>query len=185
MGKPKALLQHEDGVTTFVAHAIQTARAAGVANILVVGRDGDDGLRREVEREGATLVVNPDPDRGQLSSLLVGLEEAVQRFDADTVVVTPVDVPLVTPSGLRLLLQRAATSGAVILRASADGRHGHPVIFKRPVFGELRDADPNVGARAVVHRDPGRVLDVDVGDPGVTIDVDTPDDYRRAFGRPV
>ena len=185
MGKPKALLPHADGVTTFVAHAIRTAHAAGVANVLVIGRPHDDALRGEVEREGASLVINPEPDRGQLSSLLVGLDEVTGRFDAEAVMVIPVDVPMVTAEDLRGLLARAASSAAPIVRAVAGGRHGHPVIVKRGVFSELRDADPSVGARAVIHRDPSRVLDVDVGEPGVAFDVDTPDDYRRAFGRPV
>jgi len=185
MGKPKALLPHADGVTTFVAHAIRTARAAGVENILVVARPDDRALMGEVTREDAAVVINAEPERGQLSSLLAGLDEAVRRFDADAVIVMPVDVPMVTPEGVRRLLDRAASVTAPIVRASAGGRHGHPVIFKRGVFAELRDASPSVGAKAVVHRDPARVLDVDVGDPGVALDVDTPDDYRRAFGRPL
>jgi CTP:molybdopterin cytidylyltransferase MocA len=129
--------------------------------------------------------VNPDPDRGQLSSLQAGLDAAVDRHGADAIMVMPVDVPLLTADGVRRLLAAAASSPSPVLRAAHGGRHGHPVIFGREVFDELRHADPAVGAKAVVHRDPARVLDVDVGDPGVTVDVDTPEDYRRAFGRAV
>jgi molybdenum cofactor cytidylyltransferase len=56
------------------------------------------------------------------------------------------------------------------------------VLFKRAVFDELRAADPDVGARAVVRADRSRVRDVEVDDPGVALDIDTPDDYFRAFG---
>jgi CTP:molybdopterin cytidylyltransferase MocA len=56
------------------------------------------------------------------------------------------------------------------------------VLFKREVFDGLRTADPRLGARAVVRADPARVLDVDVGDPGVIVDIDTPEDYARLFG---
>ena len=55
------------------------------------------------------------------------------------------------------------------------------MLFKREVFDELA-ADSTLGAKAVVRADPVRVLDVDVDDPGVTIDVDTPADYERLFG---
>ena len=61
--------------------------------------------------------------------------------------------------------------------------HGHPVLFKREVFAELRAADSAVGAKAVVRANAARVLDVEVDDPGVTIDVDTPADYERFFHR--
>lgn len=183
MGRSKALLPHTDGRTTFVAYVIRTSRAAGLERIIVVARPGDEELKEEVGREGALLVVNAEPDRGQLSSLLVGLEAAEREYHAESIVVMPVDVPLITAGGLQILLERAASDAAPILRAAAAGRHGHPVIFKRAVFEELRAADPELGAKAVVRADPGRVRDVEVGDPGVTEDVDTPDDYHRAFGR--
>lgn len=184
MGRPKALLPHADGVTTFVAFAIRTARAAGVSTILVVGRPHDDALREEVLREEALFVVNPSPDRGPLSSLLSGLEMA-ERHDATAIMLMPVDVPTITPEAVKQLIGAATASPLPIARASASGTHGHPVIFKQAVFEELRTADESVGAKAVVRRDPGRVLNVDVGDAGVTFDVNTADDYRRAFGRSV
>jgi molybdenum cofactor cytidylyltransferase len=183
MGRPKALLPHTDGRTTFVAHVIRTSRAAGVERIIVVARPDDEALKEEVAREGASLVLNTDPDRGQLSSLLVGLDAAEREHHAASIMVIPVDVPLISAGGLRILLDRAALDASPIVRAAAGGRHGHPVIFKRAVFEELRAADPELGAKAVVRADPARVRDVEIGDPGVTEDVDTPDDYHRAFGR--
>jgi molybdenum cofactor cytidylyltransferase len=184
MGRSKALLPHLDGKTTFVAHAVGELRAAGLPVILVVGRHDDDALRAAVVQLQAEFVSNPDPDRGQLSSLVAGLEVADQTYRAEAVVVLPVDVPLITAAGIRALCTRAAGGGA-ILRSASGGRHGHPVLFTREVFDELRHADPALGARSVVRADPSRVVDVEVGEPGVLVDVDTPDDYRRAFGRPV
>ena len=77
--------------------------------------------------------------------------------------------------------ERGDTSdrAAPILRAVHQGQHGHPVIFARAVFPELRTADPAVGARQVLRRDPARVCEVAVDDAGVLRDVDEPDDYRR------
>jgi CTP:molybdopterin cytidylyltransferase MocA len=54
------------------------------------------------------------------------------------------------------------------------------VIFKRELFQALRDADPASGAKAVLRAH--AVEDVDVGDPAVAEDVDTPGDYRRVIG---
>ncbi len=64
-------------------------------------------------------------------------------------------------------------------RAIGEQRHGHPVIFDRAVFADLRSADPNIGAKAVfaTHRD--RIVNVEVKDAGAFEDIDTPEDYER------
>ena len=92
---------------------------------------------------------------------------------------TLVDVPLVGAPAMAVLLARARVSPAPIVRAVHAGRHGHPVIFKRAVFDALRNADLASGAKAVLRAH--LIDDVDVGDPGVAEDVDTPADYARLF----
>lgn len=183
MGRSKALLPHLDADTTFVAHAIRQARLAGLETVLVVGRPHDDALRDEVAREGGAFVVNPESEGGQLSSLLSGLDAAADNPNLEGLLVMPVDVPLMSAAVMRTLLARADVAESSIVRAVHAGRHGHPVLFKREVFEELKSADPSLGAKAVVRANPHRVLDVEVDDPGVTMDVDTPEDYERLFGR--
>ena len=68
-------------------------------------------------------------------------------------------------------------------RVTHRGRHGHPVVFGSAVFEELRRADLNSGAKAVVHAHALDILNVEVDDSGVLRDVDTPRDYRELFGR--
>lgn len=182
MGSPKWRLLVASVRITFVAHLVETARKAGLDPIFVIGRKGESALADEVTRSGGTFVTNADPDRGQLSSIHAGLA-AAEAAGASGIMVMPVDVPLVTPSVLRDVLSAIDEDGVQIARASHRGRHGHPVLFTRAVFDELRTADPAVGARAVVRADPQRVREVEVGEPGVAIDIDTPEDYRRVFGR--
>jgi len=180
MGRPKALLRQIQSGRTFVSHLIRLSRGTDLSPILVIGRADDLALRSAVENEGGRFVVNADPDRGQLSSILTGLDVLP---DADAVVVMPVDVPLVSTAVVAALVSAAEEPGIQIARAMHGGRHGHPVVFRRAVFAELRSADERVGAKAVVRADPLRVRDVEVGDIGVTLDIDTPDDYLRVFGR--
>jgi molybdenum cofactor cytidylyltransferase len=179
-GGPKALASA--GGTTFIAQILQVLRHAGVDQTLVVVRPGDEAILKEVQSAGlsARSVVNPDPDRGQLSSLLAGVN-AVDAAGVDGVLVMLVDMPLVTSATIRRLIQVARSSPALILRAACGGRHGHPVVFKRGAFDSLRHADPSVGARSVVHALPTE--DVEVDDRGVVEDVDTPADYQRLFER--
>ena len=185
MGTSKALLPHRDPARTLVGYLVRAALTGGATPVLVVGRPGDAELQNEAIAGGGVFVTNDTPDRGQLSSVLAGLAIAAANPAVTGVMVTPVDVPLITPVTIERLIAAARVTAAVILRATFAGRHGHPVLFKRDVFDELRRADPDVGAKSVVRIDPGRVLDIDVDDPGVAIDVDTPEDYERVFGRPV
>jgi molybdenum cofactor cytidylyltransferase len=178
MGRPKALLQAGGG-RTFIATILDSLHRGGVHDAVVVVRPGHDAVAAEVGTcaVGRT-VTNLRADEGQLSSLIAGLD----GIDGPGVVgalVTLVDVPLIQASTVRFLLARAAASDAPILRAVHRGRHGHPVIFKRELFEALRRADPAIGAKAVVRA--VRVEDVEVGDPGVVEDVDTPEDYARLF----
>jgi molybdenum cofactor cytidylyltransferase len=67
-----------------------------------------------------------------------------------------------------------------IVIARHDGRRGHPLIFDRPIFGELLSAPEEEGARYVVNADASRVAYVDLDDPGINLDLDTPADLVHA-----
>jgi molybdenum cofactor cytidylyltransferase len=182
MGRPKALLPCGDSGLPFVASLILALVEGGVADVLVVGRPDDTVLRLEVETRLGRFVENPRPDDGQLSSLVAGLNVA-DRPGVRGLLVTPVDVPLVTGAIVATLMREFHTFAAPIVRAVHRGRHGHPVIFSRTVFDELRRADPGVGAKAVVHAHERDLRDVEVGSEGVLTDVDTPEDYEGLFGK--
>lgn len=180
MGRPKALLHLDD--RTFVRAILDALRDAGLPSVIVVVRPGQPEVVAEVERAGfGRAVENPRADDGQLSSLLVGLD-AVDRPETNGVLVTLVDVPSIGAAAVRTLVTRAAASAAPVLRAVHLGRHGHPVVFKRAVFEALRRADPARGAKEIMRA--AGVEDVEVDDPGVVDDVDTPDDYQRLRALP-
>ena len=197
MGRPKALLPA--GAETFVGRIVRTLRAGGVGELLVVAPTADlaarIGAALAAHAAPPRIVVNPDPARGQLSSLLVGLEVLDPRGEAppgedrrrvDAVLMTLVDVPLVSAATVRTLLDRYRSTRAPVVRpARPDGAHGHPVVFDRALFDELRRADPAAGAKPVVRAHAAEAVDVPVDDPGAFTDIDTPDDYRRAFGTPL
>ena len=197
MGRPKALLPVDDR-DTFVSRLVRTLRAAGVAEVVVVAAaDGPvDAIRAALAavQPAPRIVLNPDASRGQLSSLLTGLE-AVDRPDRpdpdrpciDALLTTLVDVPLVGVATVRALLAAHARSRAPIVRPvrQADAAHGHPVIFDRLLFDALRGADPATGAKPVVRARAAEIENVPVDDRGAFCDVDTPAAYRRVFGRPV
>jgi CTP:molybdopterin cytidylyltransferase MocA len=204
MGRAKALLTMPSGNVTFLARIVSVVLEGGAADALVVGRPDDRALRLEVERvfdasqamrprswnqpappvnskpdftaARVRFVENHRADTGQLSSLIAGLN-AADRPGVRAILVTPVDLPLIKPETVATLLAAFSSSSLPVARATHRGRHGHPVVFGRAVFDALRRADPDVGAKSVVRAH--SVLDVEVEDPGVLQDVDTPDDYAR------
>lgn len=181
-GRPKALLPVEPAGPTFAARLISLFRAAGVDDVLVVGRPDDAPLRDLVERSGARFIINADADRGQLSSLIAALD-AIDARAVRGVIVMPVDIPSIRATTIATVRRAFLQGTCPIARATHQGRHGHPVIFGAAVFDELRRSDPNSGAKTVVHAHSSEVLNVEVDDPAVLRDVDTPQDYRELFGR--
>jgi molybdenum cofactor cytidylyltransferase len=178
MGRPKALLAI--GADTFVTRACRTLSEAGVDDLIVVAGTehaevaaalGDAGLH-------ARVIENPRREEGQLSSLLTGLAVA-DRPGVDAVLVHLVDVPLVRAETARAVVEAFRRTRAPVVRPAVGGRHGHPVLFSRRVFDDLRRADPAVGAKAVVRAHAADVCDVPVDDDGACRDVDTPEEYGR------
>lgn len=144
----------------------------GIHHALIESALLADGLRR-----GVRLVSNPDPARGQLSSIWTALDATPSN--ADGLLMTLVDVPMIASQTVRAVVTAWTESRAPVVRPVASGRRGHPVIFDRRIFDELRAAPLDSGARAVVRAHWDESVDVPVDDPGSLIDVDTPDDYER------
>jgi molybdenum cofactor cytidylyltransferase len=180
MGRPKAGLRVGPGGPTFAAALVQTLRSAGLADVTVVAGAHPDAVRGALAGvDGVEILDNPDWPSGQLSSLLTALA-ALEAPELEAVVVGLVDSPFVRPATVRLLLARWRETGAPIVRPALDGRHGHPVLFARETFADLRAAPRDRGAKAVFTARAAEVLDVVVDDPGVLADIDTPDDYDAA-----
>jgi CTP:molybdopterin cytidylyltransferase MocA len=183
MGRTKALLPAGPSGETFINRVIRVLREGGVDAIVVVVGGDAAAVRASLPREDASLaaVENPHFEDGQLSSLHVGLAAVEQRFDdIEAAMVTLVDLPLISPSTVRAVLEAFRTHPqAPLVRPRRAGRYGHPVIFNRSIFAELRRADPTKGAKPIVHAHAAEEVNVDVDDPGAFADIDTPEDYDR------
>ncbi|MEW6270321.1 MAG: nucleotidyltransferase family protein [Thermodesulfobacteriota bacterium] len=184
MGAPKAALVYEG--RSFARHVVEALRAGGVGEIVVVTGHAHDATAGALPALGrVTLVRNPEPERGQLSSLKIGLEHlATAAARVDAVVVALVDHPTVRAATVARLLEAAdAEPRPAIVVPVHERRRGHPVLFARAVWDELLATPDDAGARAVVRAEPARVREVAVADPGILADVDTPDDFARLRGR--
>jgi molybdenum cofactor cytidylyltransferase len=184
MGRDKALLPWPPPGAgsapgeTFLSAAIRLF-APYVDAVLVVTGKNEPALAPIVYANGASLIVNPDPDRGQFSSLKVGLQEVLSR-GRDAAMITLVDRPPVRPETIQKL--EAALNQALQQRKWAvvpeyQGQHGHPVLAGREMIEAFLRAPDTSNAREVEHANQAGIVYLPVSDPLVTANVDTPEQY--------
>lgn len=177
MGAPKLLLPF--GAGSVLAAYLAALKEAGVERVVVIVAAGDEVLAAEARRAGAEIAVNPDPERGMLSSLWAGLA-CLAGEEPRALVLGPADFPAVRPATVRRLLA-AVDAGALLAVPSVDGTRGHPLVVAGSLGAEIRRLDPSIGLRQLLRRRAGEVCEVPVDDPGVLLDVDDEESYRRAL----
>ena len=173
MGTPKALLRFEGA--TFLDR--MTALFAGVCDpvVVVLGYHADK-IRAGIERpDRAVFALNPDPDRGMLSSLHCGL--AAVPANAAGVMFAPVDHPHLEASTLETLAAHFEKTRAPVTVPVYRGEHGHPVCIARPLVDELLALPFTAMASDVIHRYAGQTCYFDIDDRAVVTDIDDPAAY--------
>jgi len=184
MGTDKALLPWPPATPglpptgqTFLSAAIQALYPFSEKVIVVVGKN-ENNLAPVVYANGASLVRNPDPDRGQFSSLQVGLQEVLNE-GRDAAMVTLVDRPPARAATLQTLGSTFADAGNDVWAVVPEynGKHGHPFLVAREMIEAFLKAPPSATARDIEHQNLRHISYVVVDDPLVTLNVDTPQEY--------
>jgi molybdenum cofactor cytidylyltransferase len=177
MGRDKALLPWKSG--TFLSAAIQALQPETELVIVVAGKNADR-LLPVVYANAAYLVVNPNPERGQLSSLQRGLEEVLSR-GRDAAIVTLVDRPAPAAETIAELKRAflAAGDGIWAVVPEYGSKHGHPIVIGREMIEAFLRSPSASSARDVEHAHQQHILYVPVDDPLVTVNVNTEDDYEK------
>jgi len=184
MGRDKALLpwprQATDLVTTqtFLSAAIGLFFSHVDVVLVVVGKN-EKVLAPTIYANGASLVINHAPERGQFSSLQVGLHEVLNR-GRDAAMITLVDRPPVrseTIEALELAFESATIHRKWSVVPAYHGKHGHPIIAGREMLEAFLRAPDSSNAREVEHAHAEKIEYLPVDDPLVAMNVDTPEQY--------
>jgi 4-nitrophenyl phosphatase len=178
-GRPKQLLDWE-GVP-LLAHVTDVALSSGLAPVAVVLGCGAEEAHAALGERPVQFLMNWRWESGLSTSVRVGL--AAIPPEADAVVFLQCDQPLISSDLLRALVACFEETGAAIVYPTHDGRRGTPVLFARRLFPELAAISGDEGGRVVIARHPDEVATVEVADPDVLTDVDTPADYERLVSR--
>ena len=175
MGHPKALLEYRG--RTFLESILDATSALGIKRRLVVLGPSSDKILQMHDLRNVTVLTTEAFDAGPIGSIRASIRE-IRAHPVDGLLVWPVDMPHVTIETVELLMDTFRSSGRPIVVPAYGGRRGHPVIFGRDVLDELMTVPDNLGAKAVVRADPGRVEVLEVQDWAVVDDLNTPSAYQ-------
>jgi molybdenum cofactor cytidylyltransferase len=177
MGRPKAFLPFRGG--TFLSNIAATLGQRCSPVIAVFGFDAARSMQtaRALGLPGLKAVENPDYPLGMLTSLQAGLR--VVPNEADAVFFTLVDHPAISLSTVDALMR----SEAIIAIPRFENTRGHPVLIRRAIFQEFLEEPTVSKVRDVIDRHAAEIAYIEVGDPGISDDVDDPARYEKLLAR--
>jgi molybdenum cofactor cytidylyltransferase len=174
MGRPKPLVPILG--QPLLTRVLQTVRSIDPAETIVVLGAGADRIRDQVDLRGITVVVNSEFQDGMGSSIRHGAEAAESK---GPLLIVLGDQPFVEPATLQALIRRHAAGEGKILIPTFEGVRGNPILLDRTLLPELDSLRGDAGCSALFPIHAADLVEVPVTDPGILIDVDTPDELAR------
>ena len=206
MGRPKPSLPYGD--STMVGVVARTLLNVDLDRVVVVTRSELAASLDLPSDPRIVIVYNDDANSEMIDSVRAGLmhlviAERLKRRKQKTVVhslrgsrracvsaflrfcvsgrvgvlIVPADMPAIRVETYRACLAAFAVGPGSLVIAANDGRRGHPIIFPWSLRADVMGLHNGLRELTQIHAD--RVRLVETGDPGVTRDVDSPDDYER------
>jgi molybdenum cofactor cytidylyltransferase len=183
MGRDKALLPWPANSrnSTFLSSAIE-ALTRTTELVIVVAGENETSLEPVAYSRGAYLVRNPEPQKGQTSSLRVGLKAVLDR-GRDAAVIMLVDRPAVSEATIEKLkqaLQAVLAEGVWAVAPAVNGEHGHPLVVSREMMEAILRAPEAMTSREVLAANEQHLRYVEVDDAMALLNVNTPEEYQKA-----
>ena len=180
-GTPKQLLPFGD--TTLLGQVVKNANASALDRVVVVLGRASEELRASLDFGRAEVVENTAYGTGCASSLLAGLDAAGE--DCDAIALLLGDQPGVVPEFIDHVIatwqqNRPWAAVAAYDPSPYSPALGHPFVFSREAFGQLRSLHGDKAVWKLIEAHPDRVSRVRIEAP-LPPDVDTPEDYDLAL----
>jgi molybdenum cofactor cytidylyltransferase len=178
MGYPKAILPLGDDV--FITRILKTIGKIGLPHpIIVLGRTAAE-IRTQIQNWNAEFIINPNPERGQLSSIQLALSCIHPDFNAG--MIWPVDQPMVSDRLVLKLVRLFLSSGSLIAIPSYGNRLGHPTIFHRALFQEFMETSLEESPKKILLRHQQSTAVLPTEELATIQDIDTPAEYKALTG---
>ena len=181
MGQPKLILPI-DGVPLIV-RVVTALRQGGAETVVVIVPPaevpGAIPLADAARRAGADVVVAEQPPPDMRASVELGLARLAAGTAPTTVLLAPGDSPGLSPDVVARVIAQAKAAPGAIIRPEARGRRGHPVALPWSLATKIAGLPPDAGVNTLVRWHKDIIISIDVDNPTVIDDLDTPEDYER------
>lgn len=157
-----------------VAHSVEAALDGDLSPVVVVVGEDGEAVKNVLKHYPVHFVENPEPERGQSTSVHLGLEAI--KDDVDAIIFFLADMPLLTSDLVKTLVRKHQQTLSPIIAPFSEGRQGNPVLFDRQTFDALQEVKGDQGGRAIFSHYP--VTEIS-WDDSVLFDVDSEEDLRR------
>ena len=180
MGQPKQLLPW--GEQTLIEHQIHTLLKTGNQIHVVLGSNSKLVIP-VIEKFPVNIFINTEWESGMGSSISFGIRKIIQIFpDADGVLITLLDQPLITTSYFKKMLDTFQPgSQKILVSHSASGWTGVPVLFDQCYFKELTELSNDEGAKKIIKRHEESVIFLEAGE--LLEDMDTSETYQQLLSK--
>lgn len=176
MGSPKALVSYQG--RPFLEHLLEVTQHAKISVRRVVLGVHAEPIARAIPISADEIVINPDWEKGQLSSIHAAMHSLPSGLDG--LLLCLIDHPLISKVLVNDLIGAFYSSQAPVVLPVFEGRRGHPVIFSSQLFPELLAAPLEVGARAVVWAHRGELYEFPTNEEGCVLNLNDPETFDRA-----
>jgi len=176
MGRPKQLLEFGRG--TMLGEVVEPLLRSRAQEVIVVLGHRAEEIRRSTASRPVRIAINPEPDRGMLSSVQCGLRAA--SSDAEAFLIALGDQPFLCPDLIDVLIRAFQGSSSRIVVPVWKGRRGHPLILDAAYAPEVLRMGSTNTLRDLVWGHSEEILEVSVQTGDILRDIDTPEEYEEA-----
>lgn len=169
------------GDKPLLKHVVSILQQGGVHRVVVVLEPNSVCQKFFQSIPNSSVIINPHPERGMLSSIQCGLRALSPAIDA--AMILPGDHPFVTSEVVRKLLATYEETRALLTLPRYGKKRGHPIILDRRLFAEALQCDEQIGLRQLVWNHENDACEVFFpGLEDLERDIDVPDDLTRLKG---
>jgi len=165
------------GQSLMIQHVVSESLESKAKQVIVVVGHDADKVKKALKDYRCEVVYNEDYEKGQSYSVKKGLSRV--RKGADAVIVLPGDIALVDHNMIDAVIDEYSTCYAPIVTAGYHGSSGHPILFDRNLFEEMKGIEEATrGLKSVVSRHRSQVRLVETSEASL-LDVDKQDDLVK------
>ncbi len=179
MGRQKLLLPWAG--KRLIRHIVDELAMSELSELVVVSGPSHKDVSDCLADTKVQIVYNARPQEGMLRSVRLGLSQMSASSAAFMVVLG--DQPSLSTDLVDGVIGFWRHHSDHIVRPRYAASHGHPVIIPRAFESLVMTQFDDVGLKGLLRKYPERVKEWGVEDPGVIVDIDTPEDYERELAR--